>query len=165
MECAYDGFSGTAGGPAFGASLASLAADKALGPLALASAAALDPTFVAGVLAGEQRVGVAGLAAFARAVRAKPIEFMQKTGLLSLEVYAAGLDPLFFLPAGPIRHDARIYMREINPRHAVPENDMTKRNPLLKLLAEDPLLDPLGKVELELTYLLRTAVTCTGGRL
>jgi hypothetical protein len=85
--------------------------------------------------------------------------------LLSLSVYAAGLDPLFFLPTGPARHDARIYMREINPRHAVPEGDMTKRNPVLKAVGEDPLLDPLGKLEIELTYLLRTAVALTGGRL
>ena len=76
-----------------------------------------------------------------------------------------GLDPLFFLPDGPIRHDARIYMREINPRHAVPEDDMTKRNPTLKAVADDPLLDPIGKLESELTYLLATAVAATGGRL
>ncbi len=59
---------------------------------------------------------------------------MQKTQLLSLEVYALGLDPLYFLPDGQIRKDARIYMREINPRHAVPERDMLMRNPTLKAL-------------------------------
>ena len=101
----------------------------------------------------------------ARRLRLRPIEFMQKAGLLSLEVYAFGLDPLFFLPDGPIRHDARIYMREINPRHAVPENDMTKRNPALKAIADDPLLDSVAKLEVELTYLLALAAAATGGRL
>ena len=105
------------------------------------------------------------MARLALAVRARPIEFMQRTGLLSLEVYAMGLDPLFFLPEGAIRHDARIYMREINPRHAVPEGDMTKRNPVLKAVADDPLLDSLGKLEVELAYLLRAAVALTGGNL
>ena len=47
-------------------------------------------------------------------------------------------------------------MREINPRHAVPEGDMTKRNPVLKALADDTVLDPLGKLEVELAYLLRS---------
>jgi hypothetical protein len=56
-------------------------------------------------------------------------------------------------------------MREINPRHGVPEGDMTKRNPVLRALADDPLVDPLGKLELELAYLLRTAVQITGGSL
>ncbi len=56
-------------------------------------------------------------------------------------------------------------MREINPRHAVPEGDMTKRNPVLKALGEDTVLDPLGKLELELAYLLRAAVQGTGGTL
>jgi transcriptional regulator with XRE-family HTH domain len=164
-ETAYDGRTGTAGGAAFGACLAELAAEKDLTAAGLARAADIEAAFVERVLAGNQRVSVAVLAAFARALRTRPIEFMQKSGLLSLQVYAQGLDPLFFLPAGPIRHDARIYMREINPRHAVPEGDMTRRNPLLKLLSEDSLLDPQGKLELELTYLLRTAVGQTGGTL
>ncbi|HEV7179677.1 MAG TPA: hypothetical protein VGN11_07390, partial [Candidatus Baltobacteraceae bacterium] len=99
------------------------------------------------------------------ALRLKAIEFMQKSGLLSLEVYAFGLDPLYFLPEGQVRYDARIYMREINPRHQVPEADMTKRNPALKALAADPILDPLGKLEIELAYLLRAAVEQTGGTL
>jgi hypothetical protein len=98
-------------------------------------------------------------------LRSKPIEFMQRTGILSLETYAYGLDPLYFLPEGQIRYDARIYMREINPRHAVPEADMTKRNATLKSVADDPLLDALGKIEVELAYLLRTAVQETGGTL
>jgi hypothetical protein len=93
----------------------------------------------------------------------KAVEFMQKSGLLSLEVYAMGLDPLFFLPDGPVRFDARIYMREINPRHAVPEGDMTKRNPVLAALNDDTVIDPLGKIELELAYLLRAAIQGTGG--
>ena len=90
---------------------------------------------------------------------------MQKTALLSLEVYAFGLDPLYFLPEGRTRYDARIYMREINPRHQVPEGDMTRRNAAIKALVEDDLLDPLGKIELELAYLLRTAAQQTGGTL
>jgi hypothetical protein len=90
---------------------------------------------------------------------------MQKTELLSLDVYASGLDPLYFLPDGQTRHDARIYMREINPRHAVPEGDMTKRNPVLKTLTDDTVLDARGKLEIELTYLLRAAVQQTGGTL
>jgi len=90
---------------------------------------------------------------------------MQRTQLLSLEVYALGLDPLYFLPNGMIRKDARIYMREINPRHAVPERDMLVRNPVLKALLADELLDDLGKLEVELVYLLRVAVQQTGGSL
>jgi hypothetical protein len=56
-------------------------------------------------------------------------------------------------------------MREINPRHAVPERDMLVRNPTLKALIADGLLDPLGLLELELAYLLRTACQHTGGML
>jgi hypothetical protein len=69
------------------------------------------------------------------------------------------------LPDGPIRFDARIYMREINPRHAVPEGDMLKRNPVLKALLEDTVLDAAGRLEVELAYLLRAAVQSTSGSL
>ena len=162
---AYDGTTGTAGGPAFGAALAQLGAQKELDGDGLARAAELEPALVARLLAGDARVGVPVLARLARALRLRPIAFMQQTGLLGLETYASGLDPLYFLPDGQIRYDARIYMREINPRHAVPEGDMTRRNPALKALSEDPVLDALGKIELELAYLLRTAVQATGGRL
>ena len=62
-----------------------------------------------------------------------------------------------------MRYDARIYMREINPRHRVPEGDMTRRNPTIKAMAEDPILDAAGKVELELAYLLRAASQQVGG--
>jgi hypothetical protein len=164
-RAAYDGTSGSAGGPAFGAALARLAAAKDMDGAALAAAAELDPALVAGVLAGTERVGLPALARLARALRLRPIGFLQQTELLGLSVYASGLDPLYFLPDGTIRHDARIYMREINPRHAVPEGDMTKRNPVLKALGEDTVLDPLGKLELELAYLLRAAVQGTGGSL
>ena len=165
MQDVYDRATGLAGGPSFGAGLAALATEKRLSVAELAASCDLDPAGVARIVSGGERVPVVVLARFAHALRVRPIEFMQKTGLLSLEVYALGLDPLFFLPAGPIRHDARIYMREINPRHSVPEGDMTKRNPVLKALADDPLLDALGKLEVELTYLLRTATALTGGRL
>jgi hypothetical protein len=90
---------------------------------------------------------------------------LQQTGLLGLDAYAAGLDPLYLLPEGQIRYDARIYMREINPRHPVPEADMTTRNPVLKALAEDTVVDPLGKLEVELAYLLRGASQASGGNL
>ena len=90
---------------------------------------------------------------------------MQKTAILGLNAYAFGLDPLYFLPEGPVRYDARIYMREINPRHRVPESDMTKRNLTLKALMDDEILDPVGKIEVELAYLLRAAVQVTGGTL
>jgi hypothetical protein len=165
MQHVYDGSTGLAGGPSFGAGLQALASAKRLGPSELAAATALDVAAVERILAGDERVSVSIMARLALAVRARPIEFMQRTGLLSLEVYAMGLDPLFFLPEGAIRHDARIYMREINPRHAVPEGDMTKRNPVLKAVADDPLLDSLGKLEVELAYLLRAAVALTGGNL
>jgi hypothetical protein len=56
-------------------------------------------------------------------------------------------------------------MREINPRHRVPESDMTRRNPTLKAIFDDELLDATGKIEVELAYLLRTAVQQTGGSL
>ncbi len=105
------------------------------------------------------------MARMAQTLRSRPVEFMQKTGLLSLETYAFGLDPLYFLPEGPARYEARIYMREINPRHPVPEGDMTKRNVTLKAVGEDTLLDALGKIEIELAYLLRVAVQHTGGTL
>jgi transcriptional regulator with XRE-family HTH domain len=165
MQPVYDGATGLAGGPAFGAGLAALAAEKRVSASDLEAACGRDAGGMDAILAGDERVSVAVLARLARVLRVRPIEFMQKAGLLSLEVYAFGLDPLFFLPDGGIRHDARIYMREINPRHAVPEGDMTKRNPALKTIADDPLLDSIGKLEVELTYLLATAVAATGGRL
>ena len=117
------------------------------------------------VLAGQRRVGVSALARLSAALRLRSIEFLQRTAILSLEVYAFGLDPLYFLPEGPIRYQARIYMREINPRHRVPESDMTHRNPTLQALADDPMLDAIGKAEVELAYLLRAAVEQTGGTL
>jgi transcriptional regulator with XRE-family HTH domain len=165
MQHVYDGATGLTGGPAFGAALAALAAEKRVSASDLGAACGRDAGGMEAILIGDEQVTVAVLARLARALRVRPIEFMQKAGLLSLEVYAFGLDPLFFLPDGPIRHDARIYMREINPRHGVPEGDMTKRNPALKTIADDPLLDPVGKLEVELTYLLATAVAATGGRL
>ena len=162
---AYDAALGTAGGATFGAALARLAAAKEMDAEALARAAELDPSFVAALFAGTARAAVPVLARLARALRLRPIAFLQQTDLLGLAVYAAGLDPLYFLPEGQIRYDARIYMREINPRHPVPEGDMTKRNPVLKALADDTVVDALGKLELELAYLLRAAAQATGGRL
>jgi hypothetical protein len=165
MDATYDGTLGTAGGAPFGAALAALAASEGWDAAALAAKAGLPPETVARVLAGTERIGVPALARLARALRLRAIEFMQKSGLLSLEVYAMGLDPLYFLPDGPIRFDARIYMREINPRHAVPERDMLKRNPVLKAVLEDTVLDDHGRLEVELTYLLRAAVQSTNGSL
>jgi transcriptional regulator with XRE-family HTH domain len=162
---AWDGAAGTAGGAAFACALRSLAQGAGLDAQALADAAGLDAVFTASLMAGSQRATPAQLARLAKALRLRAVEFMQKTNLLSLEVYALGLDPLYFLPEGQIRKDARIYMREINPRHAVPERDMLTRNPVLKALAADVVLDPLGKLETELTYLLRAAVQETGGTL
>jgi len=161
----YDGATGTAGGPAFGAALLRLAEAKELDLAALATAAALDAGLLDRAVSGQARLTVPALARLAHALRLRPIAFLQQTGILGLEVYAGGLDPLYFLPDGQIRYDARIYMREINPRHAVPEGDMTKRNPVLKGLGDDTVLDPVGKLELELSYLLRAAVQATGGSL
>ena len=161
---AWDGRSGTAGGQTFGAALAScLPADA--NRAALAESIGLAPDEFEQLLAGERRVGVSALARLAVTLRLRPIEFLQRTGILGLEVYAFGLDPLYFLPEGPVRYDARIYMREINPRHRVPEGDMTRRNPTLQALADDPILDAVGKAEVELAYLLRAAVEQTGGTL
>ena len=162
---AWDGRDGTAGGTSFGRGLAELAAEREVGNERLAEAAGMPLERLAAVLAGTERVGLSALARFAQALRTRPIEFLQRTAILSLEVYAFGLDPLYFLPDGQVRYDARIYMREINPRHRVPEGDMTKRNPALQALAADELLDALGKIELELAYLLRAAVQQTGGTL
>ncbi len=162
---AWDGRTGTAGGHAFGAALRALAAERELDDAAFAAAAGLDPAHGVAVLAGEARVTVPELARIARAVKLRAFEFLQRSALLSLDVYALGLDPLYFLPAGQIRKDARIYMREINPRHAVPERDMFVRNPVLKALGSDEVLDALGKLEIELAYLLRAAVQETGGTL
>lgn len=164
-DAAWDGRHGTAGGAAFGAALAALARERDVPLASLAEAAELDPATLDALIAGTHRVGVSALARFATALRLKPVEFLQRAQILSLEAYAYGLDPLYFLPEGPVRYDARIYMREINPRHRVPEGDMTRRNATLKALAEDPLLDALGKTEVEMTYLLRAAVEQTGGTL
>jgi transcriptional regulator with XRE-family HTH domain len=164
-QASWDGFDGTAGGAAFGTKLAELAAERKIGVERLGEATGLGEAAIAQIFAGSRRVGVSGLASLAYALRVKPIEFLQKTGILGLEAYAFGLDPLYFLPEGPTRYDARIYMREINPRHQVPEGDMTKRNPTLKVLADDEVLDPLGRLEVEFAYLLRAAVQSTGGRL
>jgi transcriptional regulator with XRE-family HTH domain len=153
----WDGRTGTAGGADFGTRLAAVAAEREVTDEMLAGAAGLSVDELARVIEGTQRVGISALAALATALRLRPIEFMQRTGILSLEAYAFGLDPLYFLPEGPVRYDARIYMREINPRHPVPESDMTRRNLTLKAIAEDPQLDPKGKAELELTYLLHLA--------
>ena len=161
----WNGRLGTAGGTSFGAALGAFAAEREVTPERLAEALEIAPAAFARILDGSDRVGVAALARLAQALRSRPIEFMQKTGFLSLEVYAFGLDPLYFLPEGQLRYDARIYMREINPRHQVPEADMTKRNVILKALSEDVLLDSLGKLELEFAYLLRVAVQETGGTL
>lgn len=159
---AWDPVAGSAGGAAFGSALRALAAERDVRPAALASAAGLEPEEAEAAFAGQLRLTLSQLARLMQILRIKPIEFMQRTAILSLEVYALGLDPLYFLPEGGIRYDARIYMREINPRHRVPESDMTKRNLAIKGLMEDPLLDALGKVELEMAYLLRVAAQLGG---
>lgn len=161
----WDGRLGTAGGPVFGAALGAFAAEREVSHGRLAEVTELPLDFIACVLDGSKRIGISAMARLAQALRARPIEFLQKTAILSLETYAFGLDPLYFLPEGPVRYSARIYMREINPRHQVPEGDMTKRNLAIKALADDDLLDALGKLEMEMAYLLRTAVQHTGGTL
>lgn len=165
QSVSWDGTLGLAGGPAFGEALQAYAADRGVDAAAIAQACGMEPEELAEVLSGTRRIGLSAMACMVQALRSHPIEFMQKTGLLGLEAYASGLDPLYFLPEGQVRYDARIYMREINPRHPVPERDMTKRNPTLKAVSEDPLLDGLGKIEIELAYLLRAAVQHTGGAL
>ncbi len=162
---AWDGRLGTAGGPAFGRALRALADEREVSTHRLAEALEVSAGRMEAVLAGSERIGVAALARLAVALRSKPIEFLQRTEILGLAAYAFGLDPLYFLPEGQTRYDARIYMREINPRHQVPEGDMTKRNATLRALGEDDILDPLGKAELEFAYLLRAAVQQTGGTL
>lgn len=164
-DTAWDGRLGTAGGVRFGSALATLAAEREVDNARLAEATGLSEDLISRLVAGTERVGTSTLASLALALRTRPIEFFQRTGILGLEAYAFGLDPLYFLPEGPLRYDARIYMREINPRHAVPEGDMTKRNVTLKAVAEDELLDAVGKIEVEMAYLLRTAVQITGGKL
>jgi len=153
----WDPVAGTAGGAEFGAALQNYAAERDLPQEKLADACGVTSSQLQEVFAGTRRLTIPALARATLALRTKPIEFMQHTGLLSLELYAFGLDPLYFLPEGQVRYDARIYMREINPRHRVPEADMTRRNPTLKGIAEDPILDAAGKIELELAYLLRAA--------
>jgi transcriptional regulator with XRE-family HTH domain len=161
----WDGRDGTAGGAAFGEGLAALAGERGVAAAELCEATGFDEAALAEILAGQRRVGVSALARFASARRTRPVEFLQRTAILSLESYAFGLDPLYFLPEGPVRYEARIYMREINPRHQVPEGDMTRRNSTLKAVADDEVLDALGKTEVELAYLLRAAVQQTGGTL
>ncbi len=163
---AWNGRVGTAGGAAFGKGLAALAAEREVSHEHLAEAIGVAPDVFAG---GDPRRGAAGrlrpcASGSVRCARGRSSS-LQKTAILSLEVYAFGLDPLYFLPEGQVRYDARIYMREINPRHRVPEGDMTKRNPALAALAQDEVLDALGKIEVELAYLLRAAVQQTGGTL
>lgn len=162
---AWDGRTGTAGGRAFGSALEALAAERGLDPAAFASATGFDEGRGRAIFSGDARVTLPELARIAQALRLRAFEFLQRSALLSLDVYALGLDPLYFLPAGQIRKDARIYMREINPRHAVPERDMFVRNPTLKALLGDEVLDALGRLEIELAYLLRAAVQQTGGTL
>ena len=162
MVGAWDPLSATAGGQPLGAALEKLVRERGLTGDVVARSAELEPAAFAALLAGDARATIGELARIATAVKLRALAFLQQAGILSLETYAAGLDPLFFLPAGTVRHDARIYMREINPRHAVPERDMFSRNPVLAALAADPLLDPLGRLELELAYLLRTAALVLG---
>jgi hypothetical protein len=162
---AWDGRAGTAGGAAFGRALRELAAERGFDGPGLAAASDLEPDLLAALFEGEARVTLPQLARVGQALKVRAIEFLQRSGLLSLEVYALGLDPLYFLPPGSVRHDARIYMREINPRHAVPERDMLVRNPLFKALMADEVLDAAGRFEIELAYLLRAAVQQTGGTL
>ena len=164
-EPVWDGVRGTAGGERFGLALAALAAERSVDHAALAERCGMALPELESILSGSVRVGVSLMARLAAALRTRPIEFLQKAGILSLDIYAFGLDPLYFLPEGQIRYDARIYMREINPRHAVPEGDMTRRNPTIKALAEDEMLDAQGRVELEMSYLLRLAVQGAGGML
>jgi hypothetical protein len=161
----WDGRAGTAGGTAFGSGVAALAAEREIPMERLAELTELPLQLLSALIEGSERVGISALARLAAALRIRPIEFLQRTGILGLEAYAFGLDPLYFLAEGPVRYDARIYMREINPRHRVPESDMTKRNPTLKALAEDEVLDAVGKLEVEFAYLLRAAVQVTGGTL
>lgn len=161
----WDGAMGLAGGPGFGRALLAYSADRGVDAATLADACGLTPVELDEVFDGARRIAASTMARMVQALRSHPMEFMQKTGLLSLDAYAFGLDPLYFLPEGQVRYDARIYMREINPRHPVPERDMTKRNPTLKAVGEDTLLDALGKIEIELVYLLRVAVQQTGGAL
>lgn len=164
-EPVWNGCDGSAGGPVFGAALAALAVEREVEHGSLAQALEIDVAAFQEILDGSRRIGICAMARLASALRAKAIEFLQRTAILSLDVYAGGLDPLYFLADGPIRYEARMYMREINPRHRVPEADMTKRNPTLKSLSEDDVLDALGKLEVEMTYLLRAAVQRTGGTL
>jgi hypothetical protein len=161
----WNGRDGTAGGKEFGDALAAFAAERDVTLEMLGDAAGLAPQEIRTVIAGDRRVGISALARFALALRSKPMEFLQRTAVLSPQTYAFGLDPLYFLPEGPVRYDARIYMREINPRHRVPEADMTRRNVTLKAIGEDAVLDALGKTEVELAYLLRAAVQATGDSL
>ena len=164
-DAAWDGRIGTAGGTAFGAGLAACIAEQSVERATLAQALGLTSDEFDEIVEGGRRIGVSALARLCIGLRLRPIEFLQRTAILSLEVYAFGVDPLYFLPEGPLRYDARIYMREINPRHAVPEGDMLKRNPVLKALLEDTVLDAAGRLELELAYLLRAAVQTTNGTL
>ncbi|MBV9271327.1 MAG: helix-turn-helix domain-containing protein [Candidatus Eremiobacteraeota bacterium] len=164
-EATWDAARGTAGGATFGEALRAYATQREVGLEKLADACGLTAPEFEHVLSGAQRLTIAELARLVQALRARPIEFLQRTSILSLEVYAFGLDPLYFLPEGQVRYEARIYMREINPRHQVPEGDMTRRNAAIKAIIEDELLDPVGKIELELGYLLRTASQQTGGTL
>jgi hypothetical protein len=165
QSAVWDGTAGTAGGPTFGRALQAYAREREVSDEDLAGIVGVGLAGLEEIYLGTRRIGISALARMIQTLRSHPIEFMQRTGMLSLEVYAFGLDPLYFLPEGQIRYDARIYMREINPRHQVPEADMIKRNPTLKAVNDDPLLDQLGKIEIELAYLLRTAVQSTGGSL
>ena len=103
----WDGRLGTAGGAAFGKGLNALAAEREVSHGRLAEAIGLPLERLAAVLGGSERVGISALARLTQALRTRPIEFLQRTGILSLEVYAFGLDPLYFLPDGAVRYEAR----------------------------------------------------------
>src|SRR5690242_19590752 len=94
----WDGTLGTAGGAAFGAGLRAYAAEREVDESTLAAACGLSLPQLQDLFAGTLQVGVSCMARLVQALRSRPIEFMQKTNLLSLETYAFGLDPLYFLP-------------------------------------------------------------------
>ena len=83
--------------------LRGLAAERSLDVAGFASAADLDPSELEAIFSGTRRVSVSELARIAEAVKLRAFEFLQRASLLSLDVYAMGLDPLYFLPEGQVR--------------------------------------------------------------
>ncbi len=112
MEPTYDGALGTAGGAAFGAALQALASGEGLDGAALADKAGLPADLVAAFSPARSGwrfrrwPGWPGRCGWSDRIHAE-----DRTAL-ARGLRESGSTRCIFLPEGPIRYEARIYMRE-----------------------------------------------------